>query len=397
MNAAHVVPLVVVAAVLGGATLLVTQFVPADAPLPLSAYGQGDDQTHRFRETLQTEGYATSSIVTGPGQLRHVQDPARTAYVAIGIQTPYTLDDLAALKDFAARGGRLLVADAGPAANPLLAGFGLAIANRTIQDELSPSKDWIDADAQPLGFHDTVRLGAASALIPAPPSNLEVLVRSSASSFLDLDHDERSTSADVPGPFPIVVLIRDANGTPNVFSSDVSLFADRAPADAVPRPELWGSLLRFLLPSGGQVLVDEARHELPAEEKRGYEILGAIQLAATDTNLLLVVGLVAAGGTVWSLSRRPDQSWSTHQMQPRWLDDAAPLPQRKDVRSRLALLLLGRRAALAPVELAAFPKDQLASMVHNDRDLRDALEGRANQAQWSRLEARLEHETEIEP
>lgn len=396
MNAALLLRPLIAAILLGGAALVPLEFVAQNAnPIPFSAYGEGDDQLGRLRESLQGAGYEWSALVTGPLQLRHVEDPARTVYLAVGVERSYTQDELDALQQFSEEGGHLFVADTGPGANPLLGRFGLVVANRTLQDEVAGSRDWVTAHTQVTGPSVELRLGAPSALVPAPGTTHQVLGASTASSFLDLDDDGRATSADLMGPFPVLVLVRTLQGGTHLFASDTSLFADRAPSDGVARGELWVGLLQHLLPNGGHVLVDEARHPYAPSEQRGYSLLAALQSLGQDPRFPIAAILVAAGGAFWALSRRRDASWGPHRADPRWLPWNAPDADRAYMRKKLALLLLARRASLAPTELATFHKDQLAGMVPHDTALQAALSGTANETQWKQLESRLEnHSTE---
>lgn len=380
-----------------GALLTLFAFLPelyAEPQIRFSAYEENGSSVARFRDLAGSAGYDVAALVTGPNRLADVVDPVRTAYVAVGVEVPYGRDELVAIRAFMDRGGHLLLADNGPGANALLAWLRVAVANRTLADPSSPNAGWVRANATVRGEDYPLLLRAASVLVPAPESDVEVLAWSHAEAFLDVNLDGRATEADLPGPLPVVLVAPAHRGGVHAALSDISLFTGIAtPESPAEHGPFLAALLRMVLPSGGRILVDEARHPFPVREDAAYDGLGLLyNLRDNRATVAVPVGLLAAG-LLWVLSRPAEERWGPHRpaLSARPWPGSPPDPT--VLRRRLALILLARKASLAIPDLELEPPDVLASMVSHDLTLQRALLGTATNAEWSTLEERFNRQT----
>lgn len=372
------------------ALMVAAQQAPSRS-VPFSAYEDPSSPLARWRAELLRQTYEWDSLVTGPQRLDDASDPARTVYLVVAAERAYSPSEVRSLQGFVARGGHLFILDVGPIPNVLLGPMGVAVSNRTLADPQAPLQ-WVPVNASAAGVDAPLWLQRPSALILSPEASAQVLAFSGASSFLDVDEDGTATAADLPGPFPVAASVRGPGGSAHVVVADLSLtIASDAPANPARGVAFLVGLVRLLLPDRGVVLIDEARHALPADEEAAYAVLDRLHASLGAPEILRVVVGVALAGILWVLIQKGAEAWGPHRPRLMMRPWFGPEPERQRLRGRLALVLLARKANLPLIELERFPPDRLASLVPHDAPLRAALQGRATEDDWRSIESRLSH------
>ncbi len=255
----------VIGAVLVGASVVLLYLVypsvladVSERDRSLSAYSDDWNDISEFRKALENEGYTTHGIVATPGILREVREPERTLLVIVGVETPYSYDDIGSIVDFVEKGGSLILADDYGYGDDLANEFGITfhryrmwdpsyVTNTSILNiELTlPDINGTSRDYEVL-FNDPTAI----------ESNQQgtTLGFTSNESFLDVNGNGAIDVQDQPGPFEVVTLKGRM-----VFIGDPSIFINEM-WDLSDNSEFLLGLVDFLLPNGGIVLFDESVH-----------------------------------------------------------------------------------------------------------------------------------------
>lgn len=259
MRFARWLPVGLAVALLGGVVL--TTAWSATTHEPDSAFDDGAGGARALVEEADLQGLATQRLLSGPlaFQAESATHPAKTLLVVTAPPDSYTADEAAAVQEFLAAGGRVLVADNFGAANSLTNPLGVTFERVRLVDPGAQDTLLVQFEGQaPLA----VGAPAPTALRTAPDVEMSVLGSSSPSSFLDRDGDGLISAGDPPGPFPVVVMVSvgDAGGLLVAVADPTPLMDPDGPADDAT---FRAALLESMLPDGGRVVVDESRSPSP--------------------------------------------------------------------------------------------------------------------------------------
>lgn len=194
--------------------------VGGDRPLDLSGFGAAFTAAgYQLRTTTQS---------LDSGVLAEVD-----ALVISGPFQPIRPEEVAAIRDFLSRGGGLAVMlHIAPPADGLLRALEVAFSNGTINEKTNVLGDNpLDFKVTDLARHPlTAGLGdfalyGAWALQPTAPVS-EVLAKTSAHSWVDLNRDRVFTPGDAMQPFAVLVAGTSGQGRYAVFGDD-AIFQNR--------------------------------------------------------------------------------------------------------------------------------------------------------------------------
>ncbi|MFH1484666.1 MAG: DUF4350 domain-containing protein [Chloroflexota bacterium] len=227
--------------------------------------------------------------------------PGRTALVVVPLEK-FTEPELLQLKDYVSSGGMLAVFDDYGNGNQLLDYLGLEarFTGRPLLDPLFNHKsEWLPRIMDLPAIR--VARGVESVVLNHPSSLAgvsrdEVLARSSAFSFLDLDGDGAPGETEPTGPLPVLARVMIGKGSV-VLMADPSILINGMIDIGDNR-----AFLRNVLDIGGagaRVFVDESHHgKAPLDEAKKA-------LAVTHGALSAPLGMMGLVGTVLTLSLRP--------------------------------------------------------------------------------------------
>lgn len=299
---------------------------------------RGTDDLTTFRAVAeQDSGLQAVALASGPLALAGIPDAdvARTLYVAVAVQRAVSDAEAAALLDFVARGGAVLVADDFGHGRDLAIPFGVQFSTSALWDERNLADDPGLVEASMMdGRYPSVLLNLPSTLSVEPNATtaeaVTVLGRSSAASFVDLNSDGRVDSRDQRGPFTVAVALAYAGGGRAFFVSDSGLFLDGPMDNATLQNAAFAkALLQLALPDGGAVLFDESRHHHAGAAPVMGVLGGLVQLTQRPLLLWPLVGVtvVLASLAAWRWGTPPDWRHRYHPDHPTGITRAsAALP-----------------------------------------------------------------------
>ena len=255
----------VIGAVLVGASVVLLYLVypsiladVSDRDRSLSAYSDDWNDLSEFRNALEERGYTTHAIVATPGILREVREPERTLLVVIGVETPYSYDDIGSIVDFVDKGGSLILADDYGYADDLANEFGITFYRYRMWDpDYVGNTSILSID---LSLPDINGTSKDYEVLFNDPTAIEsnqqgtTLGFTSNESFLDVNGNGAIDVQDQPGPFEVVTLKGRM-----VFIGDPSIFINEM-WPQLDNDDFLLALVDFLLPNGGTVLFDESIH-----------------------------------------------------------------------------------------------------------------------------------------
>lgn len=419
-------PRLVAAAVVGvlaigyGATALA--LAPEDATL--SAHGDGWDDAGGLRAAIEKENVAVRTLFTSPLALD--AQPGRTVYVALGLERPYTTQEVDRLVRFWQEGGHLLVADQGEHMQDLASRFGVDVVPQQIFDpRFSADGSRLVSAVASLGGRDYALLANDPLqLASSTERTWEILARSGDDTFVDTDGDGEAGLGDRKGAVPLVLRHTAEGGGNVVLASQPGMFADlftrperhgvaaRMQEAGIERPtenlDFALDLVLSLLPSGGTVVFDESRHVQPEPTQTFSRVLApvvrltaddqaAIELAGTSHDLpalwLFVVFLAAAGFVL--VSRVPAAADWLHRHHLRRIDPPRSL---QDGGAAAVELLVWehvrQRHNLAVVEFDHLRPDERRALV--DPALQPFIDGRHDKDSLEKTLSHLERELHIQ-
>ncbi|MEN3052311.1 MAG: DUF4350 domain-containing protein [Candidatus Methanosuratincola petrocarbonis] len=155
-------------------------------------------------------------------------DPASTALLIVGPDTPFTAARVEAIRGYLASGGLVLLLDDFGEGNSLLEGLGapVRVNGSLLLDPLFMERSRFYPRASPAGgyVHSVIMDYASSVQLQgAGTAGVRVLLESSAFSFLDLDGDGEYTAGEPYGPFPVAVEVAYDKGKLVVVSDSSML------------------------------------------------------------------------------------------------------------------------------------------------------------------------------
>ncbi len=233
--------------------------------------------------TLKQESFITVDL-----------QPANDSLFIIGPRTSFTAEETQYVDSFVSQGGTLFVADDFGTANLLLS--ELNTSSRFTTDlllDLSFEKNasfvalfTIHNHSHPLLRNITgLLLNYPSCLQPDPQA--EVLISSSALSWLDTQPNGKQDTAEKQGPFPVLTEEPYGNGTIVLFSGPSLLINSM---DSYLSNQLFRShLLDYLLQDKAEVVIDENHRERMIPFQLGYQFTTNIPSFLKISILLLAV------------------------------------------------------------------------------------------------------------
>jgi len=277
----------------------------------LSAYSDDWNDISDFKGELENyEGnyFTTKTMISSPALLDDIADPTDMAYVAIGIEKMYLDNEAKAIRDFVDRGGKVLIADDFGYANSVSKDFGIEFLDGRLWDESfvkNPKFVVITINDAPFDFTGAIMFNEPSALKIASGTSL---AKSSPHSWLDVNHnDRRDIIKDEEGniehmegfqEYDIMAESTRSEVGRALFISDSSLFIN----DMLGRKDnkdFAMSIMDYLLPNGGEIIIDEGRHEdqnvLTNIQQEAFHI---IVVSTTNNNFKLLTGVIVFLGMV---------------------------------------------------------------------------------------------------
>lgn len=294
----------------------------ATAPATLGAYDDSWRGTSIFRSDLDSLGpyYRFEPILASPSVLREPisgpggeGDASPGLLIILGVEIPYTDDEVAAIRDFNLRGGALLIADDTGNAGPLLDGIRVVPGDlvdgryeRAPRFVVTRVSSWVLPDSQRTTAYDLV-LDAPAVLDPTDRGAWGVTARTTPQAWLDEDGDgelDVGERTDREG-FPLMAFHEDEGG-PVVVLSDPGPFTNDLINRGDNREFLLGLVTTLLVT--GTVYLDESRHApSTAGNAAGRALFRGLVLASQ--HLVVVAPLLMLLAVTAGVSVRPPPRW----------------------------------------------------------------------------------------
>lgn len=285
------------AAFLAGTAALTAASLSVGTEEPASAFGDEQAPAPLVAEAI-AQGLDVSRLVSGPPAfaVAHEHDPARTVLVVIAPPRPYDESETDAVHALLEQGGKVLVADNFGHANSLTQDLGFTFERVRLVEVDDDGRIGAAFDGKAM----SLQTAAPTALHVDPGVAHRVLAASSNNSFLDRDGNGLVEGGEPNGPFPVLIQADvGAAGGQLLLLSDPSVVAS---ADTLEGNRAFlRSVLAFLLPEGGHVVVDESR--TPTPDPSLFAAATLVGIATTDEwrtvfGVLAVVFFVAAAALV---------------------------------------------------------------------------------------------------
>ena len=213
---------------------------------------------------------STEILISSPLALERERDPRNTLYMAVGPERPYTGPEIKALQDFIKRGGRAVILDDRGVVNPFIENFGIRITGYPVYDQYYlKSPPFLLMEVNVRAFSGVV--------LTDMPTTVEsryalVWAHTSEEGWIDFNMngilDPEASPLEVKGSYPLVVeynpFFTENSSVGNIIViSDSSIFMN----DLLPRANntaFLKTLVQYMLPRGGKVIVDESVHRPPS-------------------------------------------------------------------------------------------------------------------------------------
>ncbi len=218
----------------------------------------------------------------GPSDLDAELNPEDTVYMLIGLQQNLTSEDIVSIKDFAERGGKVIVADDGIAANRLsnfMQGTSKGKVEFTGKAYLVDSLLVEGAGSDPGWVHNIRFIKGYSLIRQNDPHNVLIdrpkglvisgegrpilttiknltVIDMNENGEMDLQDDNKDLYAPY-GPMAVEFNVGDSGGKVTYFSS-TGLFTDSMFSET-ENEEFIREYIRSLIPLGGDVLLDDSK------------------------------------------------------------------------------------------------------------------------------------------
>jgi hypothetical protein len=301
-------------ALLAAAALLAVAV--AHAPLPFSAYDPGPQGSTEAASHLASLGLKARDLHTDLHALAELPSDPPALLVVQGLAAPPTRGDVAALDQFVARGGRVLVADDAGLADALSQPYGVSSGRFPVSDlrfsqnaSILPLRLHLDGQEAPVHAVGPVLL------VVGPDAQGAVVGTTQDSAFLDLDHDGALGLKDQVGPFPVAFETpANAHGGRYLFVSAAGLLQNQR-GDAASATEL-DPLFQHLLGRDGTVVFDERGKEPSPLASAASGMQGAAQAAAAQPLGLALASAALAWAAVAAARRCPPPMPLAHAHRP---------------------------------------------------------------------------------
>ena len=264
----------------------------------LSIYSDDWDDLSKFKKALEDNKFPISHISSSAIYLREVKSPESTVFIIAGLERKYSLNEVNALSEFIKEGGNVIIADDFGYGNSILENLKISIMENGLfgATDYRVKYRFINKQVVDISYYnhpnypryvtDTIPpyeiiMNAPSGLIEQTGTeNLflsyhfledeEIITQSSSMSWLDLNGNFSRDAGESAGPFTMIVKIRVPTQIEifNIFGSRTySLVLLSDPGMLIN--EMWGmadnrefalSLVREMLPDGGEVIFDESVH-----------------------------------------------------------------------------------------------------------------------------------------
>lgn len=254
---------------------------------------------------LRDEGYEVTPLLTSPTLLLE-EDPEDTLFLSMGFNRPYSLTEVQAVRKYHSRGGTSIMADDTGNLNSLSQYYDVSINEGQVYDEnYLVSPDFVTIDVSNINFF-------SGTIVMNRPASLSsgrglILLNTTISGWVDRNgngiRDSENMSIGEANGMKRLGVMTDPDFTTTgggniIFLSDPSMFINEMIGIADNR-EFLLSLVSYLIPEGGRIIIDESIHALSG-------MLGPVQTATrglvvltTDVNLKIIVGAI---GTITILS-----------------------------------------------------------------------------------------------
>lgn len=224
----------------------------------LSAYSDSWNDLSEFRKNLELKGYKIKCITSTPLSLREYNgDYNKTLLCIIGVERPYTNDEIASIINFVDRGGSLIVADDFGFGNRLIKVFGVEFSRCRLWSPnfiKNPSFPVINVTYE--GIHYEVMMNEPSTL--SGVSEKEILVETDSNCWLDANKNGKRDLDELSDIYPIVASTHYGEGEiiiisdPGIFINDCWNIKDNS--------FFVMALVKSLVPSESTIIFDESIH-----------------------------------------------------------------------------------------------------------------------------------------
>ena len=243
---------------------------------------------------LEDNGYEVSRMITSASLLMEEEEPENTILLTLGPERPYSLTEIMSVRKFYSRGGKGILADDTGNMNTLLRYYDVNIVTGQVYDEIYlKSPDFPKVDVTSLDFF-------TGTIVMNKPASLNsksgrVILNTTSSGWVDRNgngiRDVDNDTVDETNGLKRLGLITDPSsedeGGNFVILSDPSLFSNGM-LQAGDNEEFLLSLVEYLLPDGGKVIVDESIHFIDGTEGLVQSSTKGVVLLTTDVNLKIV-------------------------------------------------------------------------------------------------------------
>ena len=270
----------------------------------LSAYSDDWNDLSQFRDEMEnheSSSLTVRTIISSPALLDNIDDPSDSVYVAIGIEKMYLDNEAISIRKFVERGGSIIIADDFGHGNSISKEFGVEFLQGRLWDETfvkNPKFVVVAINEAPFSFSGAVMFNEPSAL---KRGSAELIATSSEHSWLDKNlNGQRDIHRDATGNVVDyeefkqydLAAVRTVGDGKAVFIADSSMFINDM-LDRKDNLEFAKALMDYLLPSGGEIIMDEGRHDdqnvLTNIQQESFHI---IVIATTNNNFKLLTGVV---------------------------------------------------------------------------------------------------------
>jgi len=352
----------------------------------LTTRKEGWDGLSRVYDALKDGGYEVDPLITSSTVLFHERDPKSTLYLSVGPEREYSLSETQAIRKFHSRGGRLFIADDSEDINGLMNQFDVTVLGGQLYDEnFYRNPDFIRVDA------DLVDVFSGVLLLNRPSSLLyssgRTVAMSSPSSWVDINGNgerdmENTTQGETLGPKAVCMIadpeFRELDTGCAVFMSDPSFLLNEMIGEE-DNLEFFLSLVSYLLPEGGRIIIDEGMHQLGGLSSSFQRASMMIVLLTSDVNLKIITAsmvLIIVSAFVY-LFETPEKLRHMCLLDRTGLAELVePNVSRKDVPEIKKVFLDKVRIAnsMTVEDFARLEWDELEKLIHN-RELFQFVQG----------------------
>jgi hypothetical protein len=287
----------------------------------LSIYSDNWHDLSACRETIKDRGYKVSSIVSTPAILSKFDENEydNKVYVAIGIERPFTVDEVDVLWTFLRKGGNIIIADDFGRGNSFWVdaeNYGFADINIRFKDKQLYDPNYIKntkfvtVNATLFKNYELI-LNQPAALDVSDSNFITTFAESSRDSWLDENKNGVRDPRELKGKNPVIVGFSksDVMGSA-VIISDPGLFINDN-WHQLDNSEFVLDLIGSLIPNGGEVIFDESRHITPEllENSRRVIYSGIVYFTSTIWSIIFIGALIISFTLFIGVKLKPQRLW----------------------------------------------------------------------------------------